>query len=361
MPETRKNGRFFTLQWHITALCSNKCRQCYMYDSPTYSSECRNPLSLDACKAVIDDFAGMLDAWQMQGRINLSGGDPLMRPEVYDIISYARERNIQVGILGNPEFLNKQVAQRLKRLGLRSYQVSIDGLEPTHDSLRSPGSFLRTIRGLKLLRDAGIYNVVMFTLSKLNAHELIPVIRIVNDLKVDVFDFARLVPVGSGEQLKNSLISSEEYHALLLEVLGEYRQLKKLGGHTYFGRKDHLWKLLYDEIGMLGLLPDDKETIFDGCGLGVNLLTVLADGSVMACRRLPIVIGKVPEQSLREIFIDSEALNQMRQDTQITKCGYCHLRQFCRGCRAVAYGTTGSYLAADPQCWKKDGKSILTR
>lgn len=354
MPVMTGKERIFTLQWHITALCRNRCRHCYMYDSPTYQAECNEPLSLDACRIVIDDFVQLLEAWGVQGRINLSGGDPLMRPEVFEIIMFARERGIQVGILGNPEFLNMPVAQRLKELGLRSYQLSIDGLEATHDSLRSPGSFQRTIQGLELLRDVGIYNVVMFTLSKLNASELIPVIRMVNDLKVDVFDFARVVPVGAGEQLKDSLISPEEYHGLLLEILDVYRGLKQNGSHTYYGRKDHLWKLLYDEIGILGLLPEDQETIFDGCGLGVNLLTVLADGSVMACRRLPVIIGKVPEQSLRDIFIDSEGLNQMRQDTQIIKCGSCRLRQFCRGCRAVAYGISGSYMAADPQCWRKD-------
>lgn len=357
MPKSNGKERIFTLQWHITALCRNRCRHCYMYDSPTYQTECDEPLSLNVCKVVIDDFVQLLEAWEVQGRINLSGGDPLMRPEVYDIIEYARKYNVQVGILGNPEFLDIPVAKKLKELGLRSYQLSIDGMETTHDNLRSSGSFQRTIRGLELLRDVGIYNIVMFTLSKLNAPELIPVIRMVNDLKVDVFDFARVVPVGAGKRLKNDLISPEEYHSLLLGILDVYRELKQQGSHTYYGRKDHLWKLLYDEIGMLGLLPEDQETTFDGCGLGVNLLTVLADGSVMACRRLPVVIGKVPEQSLRDIFIGSEELNRMRQDTLITKCGSCHLRQFCRGCRAVAYGANGSYLATDPQCWRRDDLS----
>lgn len=352
-PTTNK-GRRFTLQWHVTALCGNRCRHCYMYDSPTYRSECQNMLSFEACIEIIDDFVAMLNAWQVSGRINFTGGDPLMRPDVFDLVKYARDQGVEVGILGNPELLDKETVTKLKAVGLASYQLSIDGMESTHDHLRSAGSFRRTVSALALLRDACIHNVVMFTLSRLNSSELIPVIRMVNELKVDVFDFARVVPVGAGEQLKAELICPEDYHSLLLEVLELYRQLKEAKSHTHYGRKDHLWKLIYHELGMFGLFPIDKETIFDGCSVGVSLLTILADGAVMACRRLPVIIGKVPDQSLREIFIESDVLMDMRQEQHIQKCGICSLRQFCRGCRAVAYGATGSYMAPDPQCWRKE-------
>ncbi len=104
---------------------------------------------------------------------------------------------------------------------------------------------------------------------------------------------------------------------------------------------------------MLKPLPKDKEMIYNGCGIGSSILTVLADGTVYSCRRLPIQIGKVPEQSIKDIFINSPEHNKMRQVEKMQKCSKCELLQFCRGCPAVAYAIYGDYMAPDPQCWKE--------
>jgi len=149
------------------------------------------------------------------------------------------------------------------------------------------------------------------------------------------------------------MLTPQEYRGLLLKVLEEYKCLQENGCRTYFGRKDHLWRLLYQELGLLKPLPKKKETIYNGCGIGSSILTILADGTVYACRRLPVEIGKVPEQSIKEIFINSPEHNKMRQVEKMQKCSNCELMQFCRGCPAVAYATHGDYMASDPQCWKE--------
>ncbi|MEA3432055.1 MAG: SPASM domain-containing protein [candidate division WOR-3 bacterium] len=148
------------------------------------------------------------------------------------------------------------------------------------------------------------------------------------------------------------MLKPQEYRALLLRVLEEYKRLKEEGCRTYFGRKDNLWELLYQELGLLKPLPEN-DLIYLGCGICANGPTILADGTVYACRRLPVKIGKVPEQSMREIFINSPECNKMRQIEKMEKCSKCELLRFCRGCPAVAYATYGSYYAPDPQCWKE--------
>lgn len=344
----------FILQWHITAKCEQGCAHCYLYDSPTYERELKNELSHGDCLRIIDDFKQTFDKWGMPTRINFTGGDPLLRKDVFVLIEYAREKGILVGILGNPNYLDYSIAKKLKELGVIRYQISIDGLQNTHDKLRGrKGLFEDSIRALRILKEVGIPSVVMFTLSKINAHELIGVIRVVAEEEVSVFDFARLVPMGAGEGLKEQILKPKEYRNLLLKVLEEYRRLQEKGCQTYFGRKDHLWKLLYQELGLLRPLPKDRKTVYTGCGIGSTVLVVLADGTVYPCRRLPIELGKLPQQSIREIFINSSELNRMRQIEDMQKCKDCELIQFCRGCPAVSYAVYGDYMAPDPQCWKE--------
>lgn len=345
--------RFFTIQWHVTAKCPNKCAHCYLQESEGYKSEIKNELSLEKCFKIIDDFSVMTTAWGLQGRINFTGGDPLLKDEMIKLIDYAHDHNILMGILGNPELLDDKTVVCLKDHGVTSYQLSIDGMKETHDRLRRKGSFEKTLEGIRLLNKYNLRSVVMFTLSKENINDLISVINLVAKEKVSIFDFARIVPIGNGVQFKEQQIKPEEYRSLLLRVLEEYRRLKSNGCNTYFGRKDHLWRLLYKELGLLPALSEDRETIFHGCSIGIHFLTIVADGTVYPCRRLPIKIGEVPKQKLRDIFIGSAELNKMRQVERLEKCSKCDLLQYCRGCPAVAYGTSGNYFSADPQCWAR--------
>lgn len=352
--ETSQN--YFILQWHVTANCEYGCQHCYMHDTPTYKNEITNELSIEDCLKVIDDFSNMLNAYNIPGRINFTGGDPLLKEGIFDLVNYAAKKGITVGFLGNPDKIDYKMAKRLKAAGIYRYQISLDGLEGTHDTLRGrKGAFRDALRALRILRNVGIPTVVMFTVSKANANELIEVIRLVAKERVSIFDFARLSPIGAGSDMSNQILNPLEYKQLLLDVFEEYRRLKDSGYSTYFGRKDHLWKLLYSELGLFRFPKDfdSSDLIYSGCGIGINLLVLLANGTVVPCRRLPVPIGNVQEKPLRDIFIYSNKLNEMRDINLLEKCGNCELLRFCRGCPAVPYGTHGRWTAPDPQCWKE--------
>jgi len=351
--EPQGGHRQFILQWHLTARCQEHCRHCYMHDSPTFDSELENELGTQECMRILDDFTDMTRSMGVGARINFSGGDPLLRKDLFALAKEASSRGFLVGILGNPQLLTLGTARRLLDSGVSRYQLSIDGLEKTHDSLRGRvGAFRDALRAIKVLNQAGLPSVVMFTVSRLNAAELVPVIELCARRKVRVFDFARLVPGGTGKGLAGELLGAREYRQLLLDILDKYRQLERQGCDTYFGRKENLWTLLYQELGLLPRLPHEKGMIYSGCSVGSRILTILADGSVLACRRLPVKLGKAPGQHLREIFISSKNHRQMRTCEKMKKCGKCELLPYCRGCMAVAYGARGDFLAGDPQCWK---------
>ncbi|MEW5760770.1 MAG: radical SAM protein [Candidatus Thermoplasmatota archaeon] len=337
------------LQWHLTNRCNLKCKHCYMHDDPNYIDELKNELCFEECIKLIDDFHELLKFIDMNGRINFTGGDPLLKKEIYKLIEYARKKGIFVGILGNPDLLSYKVCKKLKSVGLLRYQISIDGMEKTHDSLRKKGAFRKAIKGIRLLNKVGIPSVVMFTLSKRNACELIDVIRLAAKENVKIFDFARLVPIGSGINMLEDMLEPKEYRSLLLNVLEEYRKLNDSKCETYFGRKESLWALVYKELGLMSGIAKSH----GGCSVGKSLITVMPDGKVYPCRRLPIQLGKFPEESIKEIFISSKVHSRLSSSRLLVKCRECELLTMCRGCMGVAFAVSGNPFAPDPQCWKE--------
>lgn len=354
--------RHFTLQWHITASCDQVCKHCYMYGEPTYQSEVQNPLSLKECFDVIDNLIAMVGrlskdsrqyGTEVRPRIDFSGGDPLLREDFFDVLEYANRKKIKISILGNPYKITNESAKKLKLLGVSSYQVSIDGMEEVHDTLRRKGSFNDTIRALRILKDAGIRQVVMFTLSKLNAGDLIPVMRMIAQMNVSRFAFARISSMGEAKNIEDAFAPTE-YRAFLLAVHKELKRLKGNGTKTEFAYKDHLWNLLRYELGEYKLWGNGTPgKIYDGCHAGQSFLALLADGAIYACRRFASPIGDVRKDHLYNIFRYSNTLNQFRNPGMFEKCRNCELAGYCRGCPAVAYNTNGSFLSADPQCWKE--------
>ncbi len=341
----------FVLQWHLTVECEQKCQHCYMYDSPTFITEKNNMLSFNDCTKILDDFISFCNKLKATPFISFTGGDPFLRDDFFKILEETASRGIRFNILGNPHLLDNSIVKILKRYKITNYQMSLDGLEETHDLIRGKGSFNKTLMAFELLRTNDIQSVCMFTLSKANSKDLIPLIHFINN-KVSLFDFARYVPIKkdpSGLDV-NDNFSPSEYHQILFDILDTYRILLN-SSKTRFGRKENLWNLLYDELGLL--MPQSTNRIVDGCGMGIRHLSILSDGNVLACRRMPVYVGKVPDEKLINVFLKSEGLNEIRDVENLEKCSKCNLVNSCRGCPAVAYAYSGSLFKQDPHCWKE--------
>jgi radical SAM protein with 4Fe4S-binding SPASM domain len=303
------------------------------------------------CLQVLEDYITILQQIGAQGHIAFTGGDVFFRENDFWILAEkTKEYGISFSVLGNPYLLDKSKATHLKDLGIRNYQISLDGLERTHDQLRQPGSFRKTIWALYTLENMGIRTSVMFTLSPLNVKDLIPVMDLVGQIGVSSFSFDRVSDMGEAKQFEGRNLSAMEYRTICEDYLEHSQTLKEKGVVTNYTFKSHLFSLLFYERGELDPLVIGKHGL--GCPVGRSGIAVLADGSVLPCRRIPIIIGKVPEQSIAEILNTSEVLKRFRQRSSYQKCRSCELYSWCRGCPAVAYGVTGDPFAADPHCWK---------
>lgn len=339
---------YFAFQWHITEACDQRCKHCYIYALGSHARfKEMAEKDMDAVIANIREFGRKANR---QPYLYITGGDPVLHPKFWQLAEKLKAEQMPFAILGNPFHLNDEVCRRLAEAGCRKYQLSLDGLEATHDRIRRPGSFRETLDVIPCLQRAGITVAIMATVSRWNFREIPALVDVVVEHKADVFAFARYCPDADS---RDTCCSPEEYRQLLEACWEKFEHYK--GGQTYFNLKDHLWTLFKYEKGLFNPAdyPDD-ETVYDGCNCGNCHLTILSDGAVYACRRMESRVGNALEDDLYDLFTGAK-MDEYRHYERFEKCSRCELLRFCRGCPAVAYGYHGNMYAADPQCWKQLG------
>ena len=300
-----------------------------------------------------DTFYNCLDFCEVYHRIPyfyITGGDPILHPDFWWLLSLLKKHSISFTILGNPFHLTDEVCRRLKDYGCIRYQLSLDGMRETHDWFRKPGSFDITLEKIGTLNKAGIRSIIMTTVSGTNIDEIPDIIDTVVAHKACVFAFARYCPT-AGE--KDVGIEPLRYKQLLADCDRKFKEYEAAGCDTYFNKKDHLWTLYEYETGEF-VIPDNAEEgmIYGGCNCGNCHLTILPTGDVYACRRVQNSrVGNIFEDRLADLWVAE--MEVYRDYHKFGKCSKCELLAYCRGCPAVASGKNGNFYAADPQCWKE--------
>lgn len=340
--------QYFSFQWHITDDCDQRCKHCYIFAE----NNCKyiESMTLEQMKKTFDNCLDFCNAFNRLPYFYITGGDPILHPDFWELLKMMKSHSIPFTILGNPFHLNDEVCKKLKEYGCEKYQLSLDGMRKTHDWFRKPGSFDTTLEKIKCINSAGIKSVIMTTVSGTNIDEIPDIIDTVVKAEANIFAFARYCPTG---EEKDTNIEPLRYRKLLADCDKKYKEYKAQGCKTYFNKKDHLWTLYEYENGEFKIPENTKEgMIYGGCNCGNCHLTILPSGDVFACRRAQnSKIGNVFEERLFDIWLGKA--EKYREYTKFSKCAKCELLAFCRGCPAVASGKSGDFYAADPQCWKE--------
>jgi len=292
----------------------------------------------------VDLMEGAVNKWETKGTLSLTGGEPFLRKDDLHALMDRIDRSDALAycdILTNGSLITRDEALALARHPkLRRVQVSLEGATAkTNDDVRGTGSFEATLNAIRRLRDAGIDVSVMSTISRLNHQEVPDLIELAGREGVATLAFERLIPEGAGEELSDQVLSADE--------------LRNLYQLIYSMATDNppVRVLMYRPLFVL-IAPEDH-TVGALCSAGNNALTIMPDGTVYPCRRLPIPIGNVLTDGFFKIWYGSEVLWRLRNPGNLNaKCRDCDLLTQCRGCRAMAYFTTGDYMAEDPQCWR---------
>jgi AdoMet-dependent heme synthase len=337
----------FFVQLHLTEKCNLRCKHCYQQGGLP------DEMSLSEISAVIDEVSDMMNEWKKTHHIaftssfNVTGGEPFLRKDFFTILEELKFKGFDTFILSNGTLIERDGAKKLAQLEVKGVQISIEGPESIHDSIRGRGSFASSIKGIRNLLEAGIPVTLNTTLSGMNASCFMDVVDLASSLGVQRVGFSRLVPTGRGGDMLGTMLSRE----VLKDLYNDLFSFDAGGLHIVTG----------DPVASQLCKPaeDDGENPFPsgGCAAGISGLTILPDGTVTPCRRLPVPIGNVRKDSLREIWATSDVLQGLRDKSRYEgKCGACSKWSGCRGCRAIAFAFSGangnaSYLAEDPQCF----------
>ncbi len=312
------------LQWHITHRCNLRCAHCYQDDFTA-------SMPREVLFSALEDYAAFLEKHALLGQINLTGGEPLLHPDFAELAQAIRKKGIALGILTNGTVITEAWAEFLEKLQPVFIQVSLDGPEKVHDTIRGKGSFDRAMLGIDALKRHGLPVHVSFTAQRDNYRRLTGLALVCRLHKVDKLWFDRVVI--PKEEDKDGLSLTADQFALLLKTAGRLNRFGLVSGSR-----------------ALQFQTCRKGRCYH-CGAGGNLLILLADGSVMPCRRLPFVIGNIRESSLEEIVSGSEMMKELREAPVPEACRSCRYAESCRGgARCIAMAKTGLWNSKDPDC-----------
>lgn len=339
---------YFAFQWHITDDCDQRCKHCYIFSEDDKKNI--ESMTYEQMEEVIAGCEDFCEIYDRAPYFYITGGDPILHPDFWRITELLKSKSIPFAILGNPFHLTDEVCRRLKDNGCEKYQLSIDGMRETHDWFRKPGSFDITLEKIPVIKKAGIRAVIMTTVSGINIKEMPDIIDTVVKHGADVFAFARYCPTSNE---KDTGMTAAEYRNLLEICDKKFKKYKAEGCKTYFNKKDHLWTLYEYETGEFKIPAHTEEgVIYSGCNCGNCHITILPNGDIYACRRVQdSKVSNIFEDRLADVWVCQ--MEQYRNYNKFKKCAKCELKAWCRGCPAVAKGTTGDFYGEDPQCWKE--------
>lgn len=327
----------FYFQWHFLETCNLRCKHCYQEGYVPQKAD------LNLVQQTIEQIQKALATWDMTGRVSVTGGEPLLDTntlfKILDELSTI-DRITHIGILTNGTLLTKSVVSRLQQYPkLKEVQVSLDGANArVHDETRGNGNFDKALKGLRLLSDVGIPTAIMFTATKINFLDAVPVINLAEQNGINAISIERYTPFhGNNDPLALTALETKE---IFENVLKAKEELQGRNGKLKIRTSRPLWNLLSSSCGGV-------------CPVGYSCLTIMHDGTIYPCRRLPISLGTIQKDGIFKIWYTSPVLRQLRQRDKIEKCSSCERNQICGGCRAAAFANNGNYMGRDPLCWKE--------
>ena len=346
------------LFWESTIRCNLTCAHCRRVES---DETAHRDLSSAQAKDLIGQLAELGKGQPMMPVLVFSGGEPLCREDLFELIGQAKAAGITPALATNGTLIDASAAKRIHDSGVARVSVSLDGATAeVHNRLRRlAGSFERAIEGIGYLRDAKVPFQINLTLTKHNAGQLQHVYELARSLDAVAVHIFMLVPVGCGRSLADTdMLSPEQYEQKMLEICKldgqDELQMKVTCGPHYERviRQEGLYKSrLKEGHGGAGPGRGGHGAASKGCLAGLGVLFVGHQGDVFPCGYLPIKCGNVLEQKLSDIWYNSEDLARMRNSGELEgKCGVCGYRQICGGCRGRAYAATGNYMAEEPFC-----------
>ena len=311
--------------WEVTAACNLCCGYCRASSSSLPDAD---ELSTEEALYFLDSVA------PLQPMLILSGGEPLLRPDIFLIARHAVALNLRVSLASNGTMLSPSIADEIVASGISRVSISLDGATPEkHDRIRGKGSFQAALQGLESLRGKVDFQINN-TLTCKNESDVALIFDLAQRVGARALHFFFLVATGRGQ--KEDLISPERQEQLLQEI---DRERARRPIEVQVTCAPQYARITSPGRGHAG-----------GCLAGKRFAFVSRKGDVYPCGYFPMQVGNIRENNFIEIWENAPELRALRERTLKGKCGRCSFAGICGGCRARAYAQTGDFLGPDPSC-----------
>ena len=304
----------FVLQWHLSENCNLKCLHCYQENHKPVQ------LSYESLVNIYNQFKELLTKLKIKGHINITGGEPLCNQYFFKILDLIKqdEEIISFSILSNGTLINEDIAKKIKSYNPYYVQVSLEGGKKINDYIRGTGTYEKIGKGIDNLKKYGIFTSISFTATSINYKEFPKVVKYAVKHKVDNVWSDRYIPLGDNED-KSLTLNVEQTQEYLNIMNNEREKLRNKRKNT-------------TSISMYRALQFQKTNDFAyGCTAGDTLLTVMENGDLVPCRRMPIVVGNLLKDNMYELYKNNKVLKELRLNKIPDDCSECEHSEMCHG------------------------------
>jgi len=337
------------IAWETTRRCNLKCVHCR--SSSVLEAGGHPDFSFDTAKSILDDIASYASPV-----IVLSGGEPLLRPDIFDIARYGTDKGLRMCMATNGTLVNDETCRGIKETGIKMVSLSLDGAKAeTHDNFRNQiGAFAGTMNAIRLFKEHGIPFLINSSFTVRNREEIPEIFRLVKQLGAAAWYMFMIVPTGRGEDIMEELIPEKLYD----EILEWHYQVEKEETEIHMRPTcaPHYYRIVRQKAKEEGDTFKRRNLQFStggskGCLAGQLICLIDVDGEVQPCSYFPKSAGNILTTPFKNIWEKSELFLQLRDFKSYKgNCGQCEYLNVCGGCRARSYAMTGDFLAQEPFC-----------
>ncbi len=324
----------------LTSKCNLNCKHC-----GSISVEDKNELTINEIRDVIKEISGFKPE-----RIVFSGGEPLLKKGIFDLLEYTHELGINTYMPSNGTLITSDIAKKLKKVNLGGIVISLDGNEEIHDKIRGKkGTFEKAINAIKYLVDEGLKVTIKLTVMKWNMDQYKYLVDLTKELGVEEFALKRYIPAGKMKVNKKELLVAPEEYKEVVDKAWVYAQKK---GIKMMSRDPVIIPYLYKEKIENKYKDKLNDEILGGCLAGISICNIDNKGNVSPCGFVPKFAGNIRKDYFSDIWNNSSLFKKLRKrDCLKGKCKFCKYINLCGGCRAMAYSLKGDIFEEDPYCF----------
>ena len=320
------------ISWNLTRRCNLRCPHCYLSAGKKEEQE----LTTEEC-------LGLLGEMQALGTemVILTGGEPLLRKDIYDLATAASDAGMWVVMGTNGVLVNDRVARKMVDCGVQGVGISIDSIDPAkHDSFRGgPDSWKHSVRALEICKANGLEVLVQTTVMDMNRDEIPQLIDFARQKGAWSFNLYFLVQTGRGQRMND--LDAGQTEAMLTDLVNVQEEYRPMLVRSKCAPQ---FKRIAYDLGSGGLESG-------GCMAGTQYCRITPSGDVTPCPYMTVSAGNIREQSFTDIWQTSPVLVALRDPSQLKgRCGSCEYNELCGGCRCRAYAGFDDYLQEDPAC-----------